>query len=149
MATDSLQGISVFVNVAETRSFTSAARRLGMSTSGASKAIGRLEERLGVRLVQRTTRSVGLTEDGAAFYERCRHILGELDEAETALTRARAQPRGRLRVHMPVAFGEQIVAPLMARFAELHPELVLDVELSDRTPDLADEGLDAAVRIGE
>ena len=108
MATDSLQGITVFVRVAETRSFTAAARKLGMSTSGASKAIARLEERLGVRLVQRTTRSVGLTEDGNAFYDRCRHILGELEEAENALTRTRAKPRGRLRVHMPVAFGEHV-----------------------------------------
>ena len=149
MAGESLQGIHVFVRVAETRSFTAAARKLGMSTSGASKAIARLEERLGVRLVQRTTRSVGLTEDGNAFFERCRHILGELEEAETAVTRTRANAKGRLRVHMPVAFGELIFAPLAARFAEANPELVLDVELSDRTPDLAEEGLDAAVRIGE
>lgn len=149
MAGDSLQGISVFVRVAETRSFTGAARKLGMSTSGASKAIARLEERLGVRLVQRTTRSVGLTEDGQAFYERCRHILGELEEAEVAVTRTRAKPQGRLRVHMPVAFGEHVFAPLTATFAQMHPELVLDLELSDRAPDLAEEGFDAAIRIGD
>jgi len=148
MRTESLQGIGVFVRVAETRSFTAAARKLGMSTSGASKAIARLEERLGVRLVQRTTRSVGLTEDGTAFYERCRQILSELEEAETAVTRSRARPHGRLRLHMPVAFGELIIAPLMQQFADVHPELVLDIELSDRTPDLAEEGLDAAIRIG-
>src|SRR5262249_11849179 len=129
--------------------FTAAARKLGMSTSGASKAITRLEERLRVNLVRRTTRSVGLTEDGNAFYERCRHILGELEDAETALTQTRAKPHGRLRVHMPVAFGEHIFAPLTAKFAEANPELVLDVELSDRTPDLAEEGFDAAIRIGD
>ena len=149
MASDSLQGIHVFVHVAETRSFTGAARKLGMSTSGASKSISRLEERLGVRLVQRTTRSVGLTEDGQAFYERCRHVLGELEEAEIAVTRARAKPQGRLRVHMPVAFGEHVFSRLTAEFAKEHPELVLDIELSDRTPDLVEEGVDAAIRIGE
>jgi LysR family transcriptional regulator, regulator for bpeEF and oprC len=149
MATDSLQGITVFVRVAEARSFTVAARKLGISTSGASKAVARLEDKLGVRLVHRTTRSVGLTDDGTAYYERCRQILGELEEAESAVTRARAQPRGRLRVLLPVAFGQRILAPLMAQFAELNPELVIDIELSDRVPDLADEGLDAAVRIGE
>ena len=81
--------------------------------------------------------------------ERCRQILGELEDAQTAVTRARAKPRGRLRVQMPVAFGQRIVAPLLAEFAQSNPELVIDVELSDRVPDLADEGLDAAVRIGE
>jgi LysR family transcriptional regulator for bpeEF and oprC len=149
MASDSLQGIAVFVRVAEARSFTGGARKLGISTSGASKAVARLEDKLGVRLIQRTTRSVGLTEDGNAFYERCRSILGELEDAQTAVTRGRASPRGRLRVQMPVAFGQRIVAPLLAQFAEANPELVIDVELSDRVPDLADEGLDAAVRIGD
>lgn len=149
MAKDLFQGINVFVRVAETRSFTAAAQKLGISTSGASKAITRLEERLKVSLVRRTTRSVGLTEDGNAFYERCRHILGEIEDAETAVTRTRARPHGRMRVHMPVAFGERVFAPLMAKFAEANPEIVLDIELSDRTPDLAEEELDAAIRIGD
>ncbi len=149
MGLDSLQGISVFVRVAEARSFTTAARKLGMTPSGASKAITRLEDRLGVRLVHRTTRSVSLTDDGAAYYERCRQILAELEDAETALTRRRAKPRGRLRVQMPVGFGQRILVPLLAEFVELYPELTVDAELSDRDPDLADEGLDAAVRIGD
>lgn len=149
MAAESLQGITVFVHVAEARSFTKAAGKLGISPSGTSKAVTRLEDKLGVRLVQRTTRSVGLTQDGAAFYERCKQILGELEEAEAVLTRSRARSRGRLRLQMPVAFGQRILAPLMAQFAEQNPELVIDMELSDRVPDLADEGLDAAVRIGD
>lgn len=149
MGVDSLQGIAAFARVAETRSFTGAARKLGMSTSGVSKAIARLEERLGVRLVHRTTRSVGLTEDGSAYYERCRQILAELEEAESAITRTRSAPRGRLRIHMPVAFGELIVAPLMAKFTEANPELTLEIEMSDRIADLAEEGLDAAIRIGD
>lgn len=149
MAANPIQGISVFVRVADARSFTEAARRLGISPSAASKAITRLEDRLGVRLVHRTTRSVSLTDDGTAFYERCRHILGELEDAEAALTRRRAKPRGRLRIQMPVGFGQRILAPLMAQFMELNPELVVDAELSDRIADLADEGLDAVVRIGD
>ncbi len=149
MGSDSIQGISVFVRVTEAKSFTEAARRLGISPSGASKAITRLEDRLGVRLVHRTTRSVSLTDDGTAFYERCRQILAELEDAETALTRRRIKPRGRLRVQMPVGFGWRIVVPLLAQFVELNPELVVDAELSDRVPDLADEGLDAVIRIGD
>lgn len=149
MHSDSIQGISVFVRVAEARSFSGAARKLGITPSGASKAITRLEDRLGVRLVHRTTRSVSLTDDGAAFYDRCRQILVELEDAETALTRRRANPRGRLRVQMPVGFGHRILVPLLAQFIDLYPELVVDAELTDRDPDLADEGLDAAVRIGE
>lgn len=149
MAANPIQGISIFVRVADARSFTEAARRLGISPSAASKAITRLEDRLGVRLVYRTTRSVSLTDDGTAFYERCRHILGELEDAEAALTRRRAKPRGRLRIQMPVGFGQRILAPLMAQFMELNPELVVDAELSDRIADLADEGLDVVVRIGD
>ncbi|HTP95399.1 MAG TPA: LysR family transcriptional regulator [Burkholderiales bacterium] len=149
MASDRIQGIAVFVRVAEARSFTDAARRLGMSPSGASKAITRLEDRLGVRLVHRTTRSVSLTDDGAAFFERCRQLLGELEDAETAVTRRRSKPSGRLRIQMPEGFGRLVIVPLLARFVDANPELVVDAELSDRVADLADEGLDAAVRIGE
>lgn len=149
MRSDSIQGISVFVRVAEARSFTVAARKLGITPSGASKAITRLEDRLGVRLVHRTTRSVSLTDDGTAFYDRCRQILGELEDAEAAVTRRRARPGGRLRVQMPVGFGQRILVPLLAQFVEQYPELVIDAELSDRDPDLADEGLDAAVKIGD
>ncbi|MBI4193612.1 MAG: LysR family transcriptional regulator [Betaproteobacteria bacterium] len=137
------------MRVAEARSFTEAARKLGISPSGASKALTRLEDKLGVQLVHRTTRSVSLTDDGTAFYERCRQILGELEDAETAVTRRRAKPRGRLRVQMPVGFGQRVLAPLLAQFSQLNPELVIDAELSDRVPDLADEGLDAAIRIGD
>ena len=149
MRSDAMQGISVFVRVAESRSFTAAAGKLGITPSGASKAVTRLEDRLGVRLVHRTTRSVSLTDDGTAFYERCRQILSELEDAEAAVTRRRTKPRGRLRVQMPVAFGQRIVVPLLAQFVELYPELVIDAELSDRSPDLADEGLDVAIRIGD
>src|SRR5215469_7202747 len=95
-----LKSLSIFVKVAERRSFIRAARDLGMSQSGVSNAIGRLEDDLGVRLLARTTRSVGLTEDGAAFLERCRQAIASLDEAELVLSRARVEPVGRLRVDM-------------------------------------------------
>ena len=137
------------MRVAESRSFTVAARRLGISASGVSKSLARLEEDLGVRLVNRTTRKVSLTEDGVVFFERCRQVLADLDEAETTLTRARIEPRGKLRVQMPIGFGGRVVVPALAQFMARYPELTVDIELSDRVPDLAEEGLDAAVRIGE
>lgn len=149
MASDSFHAISVFVKVAEARSFTRAARRLGITPSSASKVLARLEERLGVRLVNRTTRSVSLTADGDAFFERCRQILGELEDAEMAVTGRGARLQGRLRMQMPVAFGRKIVIPLLAQFVKVNKELVVDVELSDRVTDLAEEGLDAVVRIGD
>jgi len=149
MASDVFHAISIFVKVAEAKSFTEAARRLGMSPSGASKVLTRLEERLGVRLINRTTRSVSLTDDGQAFYERCHQILSELEDAEAALTRRRSTPRGRLRIQVPVGFGRKVLVPLLAQFADLNSELVVDAEFSDRVADLADEGLDAVIRIGE
>ena len=145
---ESLHGISIFVRVAEARNFTEAAKRLGISVSGVSKGVARLEERLGVRLVNRTTRSISLTDDGATFYERCRQILGELEDAETTVIGRRRMPRGRLRVQLPVGFGLKVLTPLLAEFVELYPELTVDVEYSNRVTDLADEGLDAVVRIG-
>lgn len=148
MFQDSLHAISIFVRIAETKSFTKAAKRLGISTSGVSKSLTRLEERLGVRLANRTTRSVSLTDDGATFFERCCQILGDLEDAETVVTRRQTKPRGRLRVQLPVGFGLKVIAPFLAQFAEQCPELVIDVEFGDRIADLAEEGIDAVVRIG-
>ncbi len=149
MSSDLLHGMSVFVCVAEARSFTGAATRLGLSPSAISKAMGRLEARLGVRLLYRNTRNLSLTDDGSAFLQHSRHILGEIEDVQSALNRRRMKPRGRLRLHMPPAFGRRVVMPLLARFADDNEELAIDVELSDRMPDLTDEGLDAAIRSGE
>lgn len=146
---DSLYSISIFVRVAEARNFTAAAKRLGISPSGVSKSLTRLEEKLGVRLVNRTTRSVSLTEDGHSFFERCRQILGELEDAETALTRQLTKPRGRLRVQLPVGFGRAVLVPILVEFAQLYKELVIDVEFSNRVIDLVEEGVDAVVWIGD
>jgi len=149
MAADGVHAISVFVRVAEARSFAAAAQRLGVSPSAASKSVTRLEQRLGVRLLNRTTRSVSLTEDGNMFFERCRQILSELEDAESAVTRAQTQPSGRLRVVMPPGFGRTVLVPVLAKFADLHPHLVVDVEFSSRRVDLAEEGVDVVIHIGE
>ncbi len=143
-----LNALMVFARVAETRSFTLAAQRLGLTASAVSKSVSRLEQELGVRLLQRSTRLVSLTDEGAGFFERCRHILAEIDDAESAVTLSAANPRGRLRVQMPVGFGRRVVVPKLLDFAKQYPDLAIDAELSDRVADLAYEGLDAIVQIG-
>lgn len=146
---ENLNAMRVFVRVAETRSFTEAAKRLGLTSSAVSKAITRLEQELDVRLLQRTTRSVGLTNDGASFRDHCVQILAQIEDAENVLVRANSTPHGRLRVHLPVGFGRRVIVPALSRFIERNPGLTLDAELSDRMVDLAYEGIDAAVQIGE
>src|ERR1700741_3601457 len=108
-----LRTLAIFVKVAERKSFVRAAAELGITQSGVSNAIARLEDQLGVRLLARTTRRVNVTEDGAAFLDRCRQILSDLEEAELTLKEARQKPTGRLRLDMPVAFGRLRVAPLL------------------------------------
>lgn len=144
----SLDTLAIFASVAESRSFSAAGRRLGISPSGASKAITRLEKELGVRLLSRTTRSVKLTEDGAAYFDHCRRILAEIEQADSAITRARTLPHGRLKVHITAGFGKKIIVPALARFSARYPDITLDVELNDRVPDLAEEGIDVSIRVG-
>lgn len=144
-----LNALRVFASVARQRSFKGAAATLGLTSSAVSKAITRLEADVGVQLLQRTTRSVGLTEEGAAFFENCKQILGEIGRAETLLTRAISGPYGRLRVHMTEGFGRRVVFPKLQRFLDGHPSLTISVEMSDRIVDLANEGFDVDIRIGE
>jgi LysR family transcriptional regulator for bpeEF and oprC len=146
---ENLSSLLAFVRVAETRSFQSAANQLGMSGPAVSKSIAKLERQLGAKLFHRTTRSVALTDDGQAFLERCRRILEDVQEAEELLTSRRLTPRGRLRVQMPLGFGRLVVLPMLPRLLSSYPDLAVDVDLSDRIVDFADEGLDLAVRIGE
>lgn len=146
---DDFNLLRVFVRVAEARNFAEAGRRLGLTASAVSKAVSRLEASMGVRLFSRTTRHVGLTHDGAEFFERCVQILADIEAAETQLQRAVAEPRGRLRVHIPVGFGRKVVLPALARLSERYPALVIDAELGERTVDLAEEGVDAAIRFGD
>jgi DNA-binding transcriptional LysR family regulator len=146
---EDLTAILAFVRTAEARSFTSAARQLGLSPSGVSKAISRIESRFQVRLLQRSSRSVTLTAEGAAFYERCRRILLDLEEAEQALSRAHAVARGLLRISLPLALGRRPLARLLPEFARRHPEIEIEARISDRLVDLIEEGFDVAVRLGQ
>jgi DNA-binding transcriptional LysR family regulator len=145
---ENLRGMLAFVRAAEARSFTAAARQLGVSPSGVSKAITRLEACFRVRLMHRTSRSVTMTPEGAALYERCRHILAELEDAEELLSRARQVPRGRLRVTLPLSIGRLHLARLLPEFAQRYPEVKLEASATDRVVDLVEEGFDLAVRLG-
>jgi DNA-binding transcriptional LysR family regulator len=144
---DKLTGMAVFARVIDAGSFTAAAAQLGMSKSAVSKAISALEDRLGARLLNRTTRRLALTEVGRAFYERCARIVAEAEEAELAVTHLQLTPRGTLRVNAPMSFGALHLGPALAVFLARYPELKVDLELSDRFVDLLEEGYDVAVRI--
>ncbi|EOF7779541.1 LysR family transcriptional regulator [Enterobacter hormaechei] len=146
--TDTLKDIPVFVASVEAGSFAQAAVRLHLSRSAVGKSIARLEERLGVRLFHRTTRSQRLTDNGALFYERCLRALEEIRGAESQLETGNHQVSGRLRVAMPVLFGRQCIAPLLIELAQEHPGLELEMSFSDRIVDLVEEGFDMAVRNG-
>ena len=138
----------MFVDVAERRSFAAAARRLGRSPTAVTRAIGELEARLGVRLLNRTTRAVSLTEAGARFLAGARRVLSDLDEIERAAAGEGAAPRGQLRLTAPILFGRLHVAPIVMEFLGLFPDVSAALILLDRPVDLVEEGLDVAVRIG-
>lgn len=145
---DKFNDINIFVRSAQTRSFSVAAQHLGMSPSAVSKAVMRLEESLGIRLMNRTTRKITLTDDGAAFYERCRQILGELEEAELELKRAQSTPTGTLRIDLTTELGQLHIIPALPKFIKRYPDLKLNISLSNRIADVIEEGIDAVVRIG-
>ena len=146
MTIERMRDIQAFVHVAEAKSFTAAAERLALSRSAVGKSIVRLEDRLGVRLLQRTTRSVSLTSEGAVFHERCTRILADLDEAEMSMLSHSQAPRGRLRLELPVSFGRLHVLPIVNQFMSKWPEISVNVSFSDRFVDLIDEGIDLAIR---
>lgn len=140
--------IVAFVRVSEAHSFVAAAQTLGMSPSAISKAITRLEERLGARLLNRTTRSLSLTDVGQNFYESCRVALGQLDQAESEVSESRGTARGILRVDVPISLGRRILVPALPRFIAQHPELTVHMTMNDRVVDLVQDGIDAAMRVG-
>lgn len=146
---DRLTGMRVFVRVATLGGFSAAARALGMSQAMATRHVLSIEERLGVKLLQRTTRSVTPTEAGRRYLDSCERILVEIEEAEEAAAADRIETRGMLRLAVPLAFGTREIAPLMAGFVRRHPAVTIDLGLSDRIVDLVDEGWDLAVRIGQ
>jgi DNA-binding transcriptional LysR family regulator len=145
---DRLDAMALFVAVADARGFASAAKRLGVSPSVATRVIAALEERLGARLLQRTTRSVTLTDAGTRFLERARRILGDVAEAEGAAQAERSIPTGRFIVTAPSVFGRMHVAPVVSDFLAKYREVRGELLLGDRMANLVDEGIDAAVRIG-
>lgn len=140
-------GIDEFIAVATTSSFTQAARAIGMSPTHVSRAIGQLEEKLQALLFHRTTRRVSLTETGQIFYEHCKRMAEERDEA-IALIAENGEPQGELKVSCSAAMGERFVAPILRRFAAQHAKLRVNIELTNRTVDLVGEGIDLAVRTG-
>lgn len=137
-----------FIKVVDSKSFTAAADRLNLSKSVVSRRIAELENRLGARLLNRTTRRLSLTEVGQAYYERCIRILADLEEAEQAVADLHAAPRGRLRINAPASFALVHMAPAVADFLTRYPDIEIDIDLNDRYVDLVDEGYDLAVRIG-
>jgi len=144
---ESLGSLHAFVRAAETRSFTLAGRQLGVSSSAIGKAIARLEERLGVQLFQRSTRTVRLTPEGSRFLERCRRIMGEIEAAEVELAQTRDAPQGTLRVSLPLA--GLVMMPALSAFMRSYPEVHLELDFSDRFVDVIGEGFDVVVRAGE
>lgn len=144
---DRLSGLMPFVKTAELGSFVAAGRALGLSASAVGKGVTRLEQQLGVRLFQRTTRSLSLTDEGRMFQERCRRILDDLDDAQAALAQTTETPRGRLRISLPIASYHLFRAAFLA-FMSQYPDIELDIDFSDQMVDLVDEGMDVAIRSG-
>jgi DNA-binding transcriptional LysR family regulator len=145
---DKFNGLLAFVKTADLGSFVAAGRALEISASAVGKSVARLEGNVGVRLLQRSTRRIQLTEEGRLFHERCRRILEDLDDAQAMLSRTREVPRGRLRVSAPIV-GYHFLLPVIPDFLARYPEVELDINFSDRTVDLIDEGVDVAIRSGD
>ncbi len=145
--TDPLEGMSVFAAVVDAESFTGAARQLRVSKGAVSQQIQKLEDRLGVRLLNRTTRRLSLTDEGRTYYEHCRRILDEARDAVDALDNLGAAPRGVLRINAPMSFGILHLGPAVADFMKAYPEIEIDMSLNDRQIDVVEEGFDMAIRI--
>ncbi|MFT7682262.1 MAG: DNA-binding transcriptional LysR family regulator [Moritella dasanensis] len=142
-------GVSEFVAVAETESFTAAAKRLGISTAQVSRQVSALEERLSAKLFYRTTRKVSVTEVGGIYYQHCRQVMDGLADAERAISNLQSTPKGKLKITAPITYGERSVAPLVNNFVIQYPELEVQLVLSNQQIDLIDEGFDLAIRLGQ
>lgn len=144
-----LLSMLAFVHTVETGSFTAAAVRMGVSKSATGKNVARLEQRLGVKLLNRTTRSISLTEEGELYYRSCLRVIDELDEAESLLASRRKVVAGTLRISLPVSYGRLCIMPILATLSSEHPELRLEISFTDRRVDLIEENIDLAVRLGD
>jgi DNA-binding transcriptional LysR family regulator len=145
---DRFDAMQAFIAVADLEGFAPAARKLGLSPSAVTRLIAALEERLGARLLQRTTRQVTLTDAGSRYLQRARRILADVDEAEDAVEGERTRPAGRLVISAPFGFGRLHVSPVVSAYLKRYPEVGIDLRLSDRRINLVEEGVDLAVRLG-
>lgn len=145
---DTIDGMRTFVSVVSEGSFSGAAGRLGMSPQLVSKYVARLEARLGARLINRTTRRLSITEAGQAYFERCRDVLAEIDEMESAVGDATVAARGTLRINAPMTFGTMHLSRAIAEYQYEQPDVAVDLMLDDRVVDIISEGYDMAIRIG-
>ncbi|MDH7973880.1 LysR family transcriptional regulator [Sphingomonas sp. AR_OL41] len=143
---DKLAALSTFAQAAELRSFTAAGRAIGVSSSAVGKTIMRMEERLGVRLFNRSTRSITLTAEGEALFRRCRRIFAEVEAAELELAQSQGMPRGKLKISLPLV--GTLLTPALANFSRAYPEIELDLDFSDRLVDIIEEGFDVVLRTG-
>jgi DNA-binding transcriptional LysR family regulator len=146
---NTLEGMNLLVEAVDGGSFSAAGRRLGLAPSSVARGIKTLEDELGVRLLNRTTRSLSLTEAGRLYDERARRILSEVEEARLSVTQLEADPRGTLRLNAPSAFGRAQIAPMLPAFLETYPELKIDLGLTDAFIDPVEEGVDLVIRVGE
>ena len=144
-----LNDVRLFIQVVEHNSFTSAADKLGIQKSTISRRIAQLEDELGVRLLQRTTRKLSLTDEGQELFDRCQPLLDEMTNAADYVTSKQEEPKGRLRITMPPEMGIFIMNDVVASFIKKYPQLQIDIELSPRVVDLVEEGIDLALRVGE
>ncbi len=145
---DRVIAVQLFIRIVETGSFSKAAAEMGMTQPTATKAVAATEQRLGARLLHRSTRGVTLTEVGALYYEKCKLIAREIDEADNLATLLQSQVGGTLRVSTSVAFGRRVLVPLVLRYMRQHPEVTIDLAFEDRYIDLVEQGVDLAIRMG-
>jgi DNA-binding transcriptional LysR family regulator len=145
---ENLNELAAFTRAAEMRSYVAAGRALGISASAIGKSVMRLEDKLGVRLLHRSTRRISLTAEGELFFQRCLRILDDLQQAQAEVVSLSASPRGKLRVSVPV-IGYRMLMPILPRFSALYPDIELEIDFSDRLVDMVAEGIDIAIRSGE
>ena len=145
---DRFTSMSIFICAADKRSFTAAAEMFGISATMVGKHVRFLEERVGAKLLNQTTRKQSLTEVGRIYYERCKRLLADAEAADACANEMRAAPRGLLKIHAPVSFGSQRLSPALTHYLHRYPEVDVDLTLADRAVDMVEEGYEAAIRIG-